>query len=1010
MAEVTGKQIGAVMVVGGGIAGMQSALDLADSGFKVYLVEERTSIGGRMSQLDKVFPTSDCAMCLISPKLIEVAKHPNIEIITNAVVEALEGEAGNFRARVLVRPRYVDLVKCSGCGDCVPVCPVEMADDFNLGLSRRKAIGKRYPQAIPGAFAITRTDRCGECRKCVEVCQAGAIDLDQKEECRELAVGSVVLTPGFDLFDATLKGEYGYGRLPNVITNLEFERILSASGPFQGKVRRPSDGKTPTRIGWIQCVGSRDTSCGRDYCSSICCMYATDEAIISREHDKAIQPTIFFNDIRAFGKGYERYYQSARYRFGVRYINSIPSTVKELQQSHNLLLEYVAQDGKKVTEEFDLVVLSVGLIPSASSRELARRIGIEVDRFGFNATDGFHPGATSRPGVFAAGAFAVPMDITESLITACASACLASQPISTARGTLVSEKEYPPEKDVAGEEPRVGVFICRCGTNIARVVDVVGVAAYARTIPHVVHAEENLYTCSTDTQQKILRAIREKDLNRVVVASCSPRTHESLFQETIREGGLNKYLFEMANIRDQCSWVHASHMPQATHKAKDLVRMAVARAVQLQPLRQRRADITRRVLIIGGGLAGMEAARSIAAQGFEAVLVERDKELGGNLKRIFWTVDGADPQALLAQLTKQVESDPRIKIFKEAEVTGLWGFLGNYTAEIKDVRGETARVEHGVTIIATGGSENRPDEYLYGQSPRVLTQLELEKRLSGGKTGIEGVRQVTMIQCVGSREPEHPYCSRVCCSQAVKNSIRLKQLDPDIEVAVLYRDMRTYGMEELQYRRAREMGVVFIRYQKEKKPEVAEVDGRLTVTVRDKALIRDVALDSDLVVLSTAIRPQPDVAEFASRLKLPLTLDRFFMEGHMKLRPLGFSEGMYLCGLAHSPKTITESLSQAHGAVSRAVTVLSRPYLMVGGVVSVVDPDRCAACLTCMRSCPFDVPRLGADGKAYIEAAECQGCGICAGLCPRKAITLQHYSDVQIMAKTAALVGAVGER
>jgi heterodisulfide reductase subunit A-like polyferredoxin len=739
-------------------------------------------------------------------------------------------------------------------------------------------------------------------------------------------------------------------------------------------------------------------------------MYATDEAIISREHDKNIQPTIFFNDIRAFGKGYERYYQSARYRFGVRYINSIPSTVKELQQSHNLLLEYVGQDGRKVTEEFELVVLSVGMVPSASSRELARRVGIDVDRFGFNLTDGFHPGATSRPGVFAAGAFAVPMDIAESLITACAASCLASQPIAAARGTLVSEKEYPPEKDVNEEEARVGVFICRCGSNIARVVDVVDVAAYARTIPNVVHAEENLYTCSTDTQKKILRAIREKDLNRVVVASCSPRTHEPLFQDTIREGGLNKYLFEMANIRDQCSWVHGSRPSEATQKAKELVRMAVGRAVHLQPLHQRQAEIRRRALIIGGGLAGMEAARSLAAQGFETVLVEREKELGGNLKRIYWTVDGADPQALLAALTVQVENEPRIKIYRESEVTRLSGFLGNYSTEIVNVRGEKTQIEHGVTIIATGGAEYRPQEYLYGQSPRVLTQLELEKRLSGGVKEIMGVKRVTMIQCVGSREPEYPYCSRVCCSQAVKNSIRLKEMDPNIEVVVLYRDMRTYGMEELQYRRARETGVAFIRYRKEKKPEVVAENDRLTVTVEDKALIRDIRLDSDLVVLSTAIRPQPDVVEFARNLKLPLTLDRFFMEGHMKLRPLGFNEGFYLCGLAHSPKTITEALSQAHGAVSRAVTVLSQPHLMAGGVVSVVDPEKCAACLTCVRACPFDVPRIGDDGKACIEAAACQGCGICAGLCPGKAITLQHYSDVQITAKTAALMSAVMER
>jgi heterodisulfide reductase subunit A-like polyferredoxin len=845
---------------------------------------------------------------------------------------------------------------------------------------------------------------CSECLQCVAVCQAKAVDHDMKAEEVELQVGSLILAPGFDPFDARLKGEYGYGRMPNVLTSTEFERILSASGPFQGQVMRPSDGRHPVKIAWIQCVGSRDTICDRDYCSSVCCMYATKEAIIAREHESAIQPTIFYNDLRAFGKGFERYYESAKNKFGIRYVKSIPSGVKELQQSKNLLLDYIDEDGQKVTEEFDMVVLSVGLQPAAGSRELADKLGVELDRFGFCQTEELAPNITSREGVYVAGAFDAPMDIPESVMSASSAACLASREIAEARGTMVTEKEYPSEKDVNAEEARVGVFVCRCGSNIARVVDVPSVAEYAGTLPCVAHAEENLYTCSTDTQNKIINAIREKELNRVVVASCSPRTHEPLFQDTIREGCLNKYLFDMANIRDQCSWVHATHLPEATDKAKDLVRMAVARAVTLEPLHESPAEVKRRGLIIGGGLSGMTAALEMAKQGYETVLVERERELGGNLRHIRYTGDGSDPQALLASLTAQVEKEPGITVYMGAEVETFSGYLGNYTTDILTDSGDTVEVEHGVVILATGGTEYQPTEYLYGQSDKVLTQLELEREMARGNDEVKNADTVVMIQCVGSREEEHMYCSRVCCTQAITNAIKLKEQNPEVDVYILYRDIRTYGMNELLYQEARDKGVTFIRFEVEKKPEVSEEDGRLKIRVWDTGLGTEILLDPELLVLSAAIRPRADAGEFASKLKLPLTQDKFYMEAHLKLRPLDFvNEGMYFCGLAHSPKFISESIVQARGAVSRAMTILSKPYLMVGGIVSVVDQDKCVACLTCVRSCPFNVPKINDDGVAYIEAAACQGCGICASLCPRKAIKVQHYSDKQVTAKSAAL-------
>ncbi|NQT47642.1 MAG: FAD-dependent oxidoreductase, partial [Chloroflexi bacterium] len=728
------------------------------------------------------------------------------------------------------------------------VSPEERKGDF-----REVALAFSEQQAKAEAERCLACGLCSECYQCVAVCQAEAIDHSMKEEVVQIEVGSLILAPGFEEFDATIKDEYGYGRMPNVVNSMQFERILSASGPFQGQVLRPSDGRHAVKIAWIQCVGSRDETCDRDYCSSVCCMYAIKEAIIAREHASEIQPTIFYNDIRAYGKGFERYYESAKDKFGVRYVRGIVSTVKELQQSKNLLMEYAGENGDKVQEEFDMVVLSVGLVPSASTKDLADRLSIELDRFGFCKTDEVSPNITSRPGVYVAGTFEAPMDIPESVMNASSAAHLASRGIAEARGTMVTEKEYPEEIDVSSDEPRVGVFVCRCGSNIARVVDVPGVAEYAKTLPYVVHADENLYTCSTDTQIKITEAIKEKNLNRVVVASCSPRTHEPLFQDTIREAGLNKFLFEMANIRDQCSWVHASHPAEATEKSKDLVRMAVARVATLRPLHQSQSMIKRKGIVIGGGLAGMTAALGLASQGFEAILVEREKELGGNLRRLYHTLDGSDPQALLASLIEDVEREPKITVYKGAQINDFSGYVGNYTTTITTAGGNTEKIEHGIVILATGGVEYQPAEYMAGQSDKVLTQVELGEKIARGDLNIKGLKSVVMIQCVGSREEDHMYCSRVCCSQAVENALAIKDENPDAEIYVLYRDIRTYGMKELKYREARDKGITFIRYDVGRKPDVSEDSGKLRVKVFDSVLGTDILLEPDLLALSSAI-------------------------------------------------------------------------------------------------------------------------------------------------------------
>jgi heterodisulfide reductase subunit A-like polyferredoxin len=1465
--EATAK-IGAVLVVGAGISGMQSALDLANAGFKVYLADRNVSIGGVMAQLDKTFPTNDCSTCMISPKLIEVAGNPNIEIINRARLERLSGEPGNFEAEIFKEPRFVKEEACTGCGECVKVCPVEVPADFNLGLNKRKAIFRHFPQAVPSTFAIDRRgtspckaacpahisvqgyvaliaqgkfeeglalirrenplpfvcgyvcthpcegvcrrgeveepiairelkrfvadyeaktgpvqlpapeekkiqrvavvgsgpagltcayylarqgypvtifealpqaggmltvgipnyrlpqavidreieaikslgvsielntpigskrtleqlkaegfeavfmaigahqgirlgvegedlagvmagvdllrqsalgqpvpvgkrvavigggnvaidavrtalrlgaeearvlyrrtreempayaeeieealeegvrieylaaavrflgdekgrlraveclkmelgepdesgrrrpvpvagsefelavdtvitaisqqpelskikvpggvsvskkgtfqvdpvslqselpwlfaggdavlgprtvieaiaqgkeaafsiDRylqgedlfagrekafeiaepeitgvlkeprfrprlrdpgerrrdfeevvevmtpeearaeasrclacgiCSECYQCLEACQAGAIDHALAGEKITLQVGAVIASPGFEIFDARLKEDYGYGRYPNVLTSLEFERVLSASGPFGGHVQRPSDGREPKKVAWIQCVGSRDASINRDYCSYVCCMYATKQAIIAKEHLAGLEPTIFFIDIRAQGKGFDRYYERAKGEYGVRYIRSLISRVAQDPRTNDLQLSYIDEDNRFQTETFDLVILSVGLTPHSQSGPLAECLEIRTDRFGFCENPPLDTVGTTRPGVFVGGVFQNPKDIPETVTQASGAAAAAAALLAEARGTQIQEVFFPEERAVQAEEPRVGVFICHCGINIAGIVDVAEVAAYARTLPGVVYTDHLLFTCSTDSQENMLQLIREQGLNRVVVASCSPRTHEGLFRDTLRKAGLNKYLFEMANIRDQCSWVHQADPGIATEKAKDLVRMAVARAGFLEPLYEIPYEVDQRALVVGGGIAGMTAALNLADQGFETFLIERSDQLGGIARRIRRTLEGVDVQQYLRETIQRVVSHPFVRLFTETELLEITGTVGQFTSVFSH-RGEKGTLKHGAVVVAAGGLEYRPTEYRYGEDPRILTQLELQERLFADPEALGQAGSVLMIQCVGSREEEHPYCSRVCCSTAVHNALRIKEINPRTEVVVLYRDIRTYAQKELYYKEAREAGVRFIRFEPEKRPEVDLLEGKLEVRVFDQNLKAGLLLRPDWIALSAAIRPAAESRSLAQTLKLPFDADGFFLEAHIKLRPLDFANaGMFLCGLGHGPKSLEESIAQAKGAAARAATVLAQKQTMVGGPVAEVNEELCVACLTCLRVCPFGVPRINERHFAQIDPAACRGCGNCASACPQGAIQVGHYLDEQYLA------------
>jgi heterodisulfide reductase subunit A-like polyferredoxin len=1502
--------VGAVMVVGGGIAGMQASLDLADQGYRVILVESKSAIGGHMAQLDKTFPTNDCAMCTISPKLVEVGRHLNIDMMVDTEVLSIDGEAGDFSVTVRHKPRYIDTDKCVGCGDCADVCPVEILDPFNENLSNRHAANKLYPQAVPNAFAIEKlgispcrdacpagqraqgyialiregryedalrvikednpfpgicgricnhrcedacnralidepinihalkrfvTDKvyenprqpvepaerifpqrvaiigagpcgltaaqdlvrlgygvtvfealpvaggmlrvgvpeyrlpshiierevedildlgvelrlntrvndleqlfdegfdsvliavgahegvrlpipgadlegvlvntiflrdvrlgnppelgkrvlvlgggnvavdcartavrlgsevhmacleprdampchaweadaaeeegvtihpdrsftritnkngraagvectnvtnfsfdesgrlsvetepgsehvieadtvifsvgqraglafipedtgvgttrqktiainpntmaatrtgvfaagdsvsgtafvieavasghkaaesihrylqgealepepkpvlpvvtltsselqervargeikpsgrvpmpelplkkrrkgfdevqrgytdelaqaeaarclacaiCSECLSCQYTCQADAINHDMVESIEKVHVGAVILAPGFQAYRAELSKEYGLGRYPNVVTSLQLERLLSASGPTAGHVQRPSDGKPARRIAFLQCVGSRDQS--HDYCSSVCCMYAAKEAVMIKEHDQEAQVHIFMMDMRAFSKGYEAYYQRARTNYGIQYTRCRISALREDHETNDLLVRFASNDsgngasGSSIREEkFDLVVLSVGMEISESVRELGRDIGIELDEYGFCHTALFDPIQTSRPGIYAAGPFVQPKDIPETVVEASGAAASAAGILAASRHSLTRTREYPPERDVSEEDPRIGVFVCHCGSNIGGFVDVPDVTDYALDLPSVVHAENNLYTCSQDSIAHITETVKELDLNRVVVASCTPHTHAALFQDSIRAAGLNPALFEMANIRNQCSWVHSHDKPIATKKSKELVSMAVARAAVLAQLSTSTVPMEASALVIGGGVAGMSAALSLARGGFGVHLVERETELGGNLRHVYSTVRGDDPQGFLEHLVKQVRDEPRIQTYLGHEVAEIDGFVGNFTARLTDRSGQQIEIPHGVTIVATGGQEYRGEEYLYAQNPRVVTGLEFEQLLAKARGKLDQLEDrpkeawqalgkklpndVAMILCVG---PAEQYCGRICCTTALKNAVEYKQLHPEARVTVLYKDIRTYGFKERLYTEARDAGVIFMRYDDEHLPEVRTQDGALEVHVQELNVGQPLVLHPDLLMLSTPVVPAEGAHQLATTLKCSLDGDGFFLEAHIKLRPVDFStEGFFMAGMAHYPKLLDETIVQAQAAAARASRLLALPSLTTGGSVAQIDPEKCVGCLTCVRVCPFHVPQMSSEiagvgqitGAAVIEPTICRGCGTCASECPAKAIQLAHYRDDQIIVKLEALKDATGK-
>ncbi len=995
------------LVIGGGVGGIRAALDLAESRRDVVLIDKSYSIGGIMTQLDRTFPTNNCDLCSVSSYLSQESGKAYFDIKPMTRLERLEGEAGNFTATLVTEPRFIDIDKCTACGECARKFPEAVR--FTPGLDPRAPTCMRYPQATPYAYSIDM-GKVDDIAKIQEICKANAIVPDDEAKEITMDVASVVLSMGAELFEPSVLDNYGGGKFDNVVTGLEYERIMSASGPFQGNLVRRSDQQKPKRVAWIQCVGSRGINrADVPYCSSVCCMYALKEAMVTKERfGEDIEATIFYMDMRTHGKGYEALLDRAKNEMNVEMVRCKPHTITEDPETRNLSITYAVEDnGGQQIREFDMVVLSTGFRMTKENVELAGKLGIDLNEHQFAATDPFNPAKTSKPGVYVCGVYESPKDIPETMVQASAAACLASGDIPGGLPEPEEENLFPPERDVTDEDPKIGVFICDCDGEIGSVLDINKIVEYAGAVPDVAIAKALAdYGCTNESMAQIESLIKENNLNRVVIGGTSPRTHEIKFQDLLRRAGLNKYLLEMVNLRDQVAWAHAAQPEQALEKAVKLIQVGIAGVRSSRPLADTVLPMTRTALVVGGGVTGMSAALELADQGVQVHLVEQDQALGGLARSIAKTIEGESVAPFVKDLSDKVTAHDKIELMTGAKVVEHYGVPGKFTTSVLAQGQDTpVKIEHGVAILATGALANRPVEYGLNQYDQVVTQLDLDGILENDPDKAKAMDQVVMIQCVGSREGDNPNCSRICCQAAMKNALRLKKINPDIDVFVLYRDIRTYGFMEDYYRQARNLGVQFIRFTLDSKPVVEQEDGQLTVQVYDGILGMDIKIPADCVALSTGPVANVETTKALSTIfHVPTTEDNFFLEDHIKLRPVDMAlKGFFVAGTAHSPKLIRESITQADAVAGRALTFLAKGQVNLGAAVATVDGTKCAACLICVRACPFDVPVINAEGYSQIDPDKCQGCGVCAAECPAKAIQLSAYEDDQILAKLDGL-------
>ncbi len=942
--------------------------------------------------------------------MMDAGRHPNIEVFTNSELKSLHGRAGDFRAIVSKHPRYVNEDLCTGCGICSEICPVVVPNEFEVGMGARKAIYSPFAQAVPNTYIIDRENCLNDdflvCNHCQQACDRNAINYDDKGEEIELEIGSVVTATGFEVYDTSAISSYGYGRYENVLTNMEMERVLNASGPTQGHLLRPSDKKAPKKIAFIQCVGSRGEGkeAGCQYCSRFCCMNAIKDCLLVKQHEPDIEEINFFYiDLRAAGKGFEEFYQRSHDIPELKYVRGRPSKIVEDPTTKDIIVFVEdGETGKIHHVRVDMAILSSGAVASESNKNLAKILGIELDENNFFKVDTKYgsPLHTAKEGVYICGCAGGVNDISDSVAQGSGAAAEAEKYVAKVR---VEEKPREiKELDISGP-PRVGVFICHCGINIAGVLDIKGMEEFAKSIPDVVYVENNLFMCSDEGQRLVQEKIVEHKLNRVVVAACTPRTHEPIFRESCELVGLNPYLFEMVNIRDQCSWVHSRQPVEALSRAKDQLKMGVARARYLQPLYKHSIPINQSVLVIGGGIAGMRAALDLDNQGFKVFLVEKEGRLGGRLNNLTKIYPANLSAVELARVMVEKLNSSRVEVMASTEINSITGFIGNF-----DVSTTNGNFQVGTIVMATGADIYKPEkEFGYDKFDNVITNQELENELRNvkDKVTIKGKtpKTVAFIQCVGSRDPEaNSYCSRYCCPTTIKQSIRLREAG--VNVIVLHRDMRTVGAKaEEHYRRARGIGVKFIRYTPERLPHISGNGSQAKgLEILELALNRTLEVEIDYVVLACGMIPNQESShKLHDILKVPIGADGFFMERNAKLGPVETTtEGVFLAGCVSGPKDISDSIAQGSATAAKVAQFISRDTVSLEPTTCTVNQALCRACSQCVDICDYHAPELVMTSAGYqaaeINQALCKGCGTCASWCPTGAITSLHFTDDQI--------------